>query len=70
MTLMLGLHWIVTNLGPICELKNTEFLGLVSSHSIIIVKSQASVYINWHTSKKKCIIGLIKRVTYDRTMTG
>ena len=29
--LMLGLHRIATNLGPIYELKNSEFLGLVSS---------------------------------------
>ena len=30
-SLMLGLHRIATNLGPIYELKNSEFLGLVSS---------------------------------------
>ena len=30
--LMLGLHRIVTNLGPINELKNSGFLGLLSSH--------------------------------------
>ena len=29
--LMLGLHRIATNLGPIYELKNSGFLGLVSS---------------------------------------
>ena len=30
-SIMLGLHRITTNLGPIYELKNSEFLGLVSS---------------------------------------
>ena len=28
---MLGLHQIATNLGPIYELKNFGFLGIVSS---------------------------------------
>ena len=52
--LMLGLHRIVTNLGPIHELKNSGFLGLVSSRQTFIVRSQANVYIDveeWLTYK-------------------
>ena len=45
--LMLGLHRITTNLGPIYELKNSGFLGLVSSRENFIVKSQAGVYIDF-----------------------
>ena len=43
---MLSLHRITTNLGPIYEWKNSGFLGLVSSRKNFIVRSQASVYIN------------------------
>ena len=52
---MLGLHRIATNLGPIYELKNSGFLRLVSSGETFIVRSQASVYIDfgkWLTYEK------------------
>ena len=54
--LMLGLHRIATNLGPIYELKNFGFLGLVSSRETFIIRSQASVYID---------VG--ERLTYEET---
>ena len=43
---MLGLHQNATNLGPIYELKNSGFLGLVSSRYTFIARSQASIYID------------------------
>ena len=43
---MLGLHRIATNLGPIYEMKISGVLGLVSSLKTLIVRSQASVYID------------------------
>ena len=45
--LILGVHRITTNLGPIYELKNSGFLGFVSSRETFIVRSQASVYIDF-----------------------
>ena len=53
---MLGLHRITTNLGPIEELKNSCFLGLVSSRQTYIIRSQASVYID-----------VRERLTYEET---
>ena len=47
LSVMLRLHWITTNLGPIYELKNSGFLGLVSSRKTFIVRSQARVYIDF-----------------------
>ena len=44
--LMLDLHRIATNLGPIYELENSRFLGLVNSHLTYIGSLQASVYID------------------------
>ena len=43
---MLGLHRNATNLGPIYELKNSGFLGLVSSRYTFIARSQARIYID------------------------
>ena len=43
---MLGLHRIATSLGPIYELKNSGFLGLVSIRETFVVRSQASIYID------------------------
>ena len=51
---MLGLRRFVTELGPIYELKNSGFLGLMSSRQTFIVRSQASIYID---------VG--ERLTYD-----
>ena len=56
--LMLGLHRIATILGPIYELKNSGFLGLVSS----CCWGETDIRVN-----KKCIIGQVIRVTCDRT---
>ena len=56
MKFLLGLHRIATNLGPICELKDCGFLGLVSSRETFIIRSQASVYID---------VG--ERLTYEET---
>ena len=50
------LRRITTNLGPIYELKNSGFLGLVSSRQTYIVRSQASAYID---------VG--ERLTYEET---
>ena len=54
--LMLGLYRIATNLGPIYELKNYGFFGLVTSQETFIIRSQTSVYID---------VG--ERLTYEET---
>ena len=41
---MLGLHRTATNLGPNYELKNSGFLGLVSTRETFIVGLHANVY--------------------------
>ena len=56
LVVMLGLHRIATNLGPIYELKILGFLGLVGSRETFMVRSQASVYID---------VG--ERLTYELT---
>ena len=53
---MLGLHPIAANLGPIYELKDSGFLGLVNNRLTFIVRTQASIYTSmsgsdWHASK-------------------
>ena len=53
---MLGLYRITTNLGPIYELKNSGFFGLVSSRETFIVRSQTSVNIDFG-----------ERLTYEET---
>ena len=54
--------------------KNLDFFGLVNSRSTLIVRSQASVYIDvgerlTYESTKKYIIGKVIRVTCEYTMT-
>ena len=68
---MQGLHRITTNLGPIYELKNSRFLGPMSSRLTCIGRLQASIYIDVgeRLTYKKCIIGQLIRVTCDRSTT-
>ena len=72
---MLSLHRIGTSLGPIYELKNSGFLGLVSSHSTFIIKSKANVYMDvgerltYERINQRYILGQVIRVTCGRTTT-